>query len=173
MPPLPPESTPRFRVNYSVNGFEHDFQLRSSASPSAIGGLIDSFLTALGQAVNVIIIGTVEFAADESNVFLPVTTGIEGNVYGEASQTNPNANNFYGFVGRSAAGRKWKLQVYGARTLGIDFRMQPGEDARIDAAIAVLNGATPAVLGIDNTAVTVYNYANTGVNAHWQRAVRQ
>jgi len=171
MAPLPPNGTPRFKVNYTVNLTDHSFQLRHAGSPATAMAIVDSMLTALADAVYAITIGVVEFAADETDIFLPVTSGIEGNVYGEGFVGNPQANWFYGFQGRSAGGRKWHLNVFGARTLGTNFLLTPGENPDVSAAVAVLQGAS-GILGIDGAAVSVYSYVNCGDNAHWQRAVR-
>jgi hypothetical protein len=172
MAPLPPNGTPRYKVNYTITSFQHSFQVRSHVSPSAIGTFLDAFLTALADALYGLIVQTVEFAADGSDIFLPVATGIEGNVYSVGSPTVTEVPHFYGFIGRSAAGRKWHLDVFGARTLGIDYRLNAGENADVDAAIAVLQGAGATLVGIDDAVVTVYGYANCGANAHFQRKVR-
>jgi hypothetical protein len=172
MAPLPPDTTARFRVNYSTNTEQHDFQVRSTSSPSAVGTIVDTFLTALSAALFSFEIGTVEFAAIGSNIFLPVTTGIEGNTYGTGIGLVEQRPWFYGFIGRSALGRKWHLDVFGAISLGTNYRWSPGEYTIMDNAIAALQGASPNILGIDGAAVTVYTYANAGVNAHWQRAER-
>jgi len=172
MAPLPPNNTPRFKVNYVVTLDEHSFQVRSHASPSAIGALIDGFLTELADACYGIIISTVEFAADGSDIFLPVTTGIEGNVYSTGSPANDQRPWFYGFQGRSAAGKKWHLDIFGARSLGSNYRVTGGEIPEVDAAILALQSFGTNLVGIDDAEVTVYNYANAGVNAHFQRALR-
>ena len=173
MAPLPPDGTPRFRVNYSIlGGDDHDFQIRSAGSPSVLGVDVDTFLTALGASIFQLTVGVVEFAASGSNVFLPVLTGIEGQVYGTGTPDPIEKPYFYGFQGRSAGGPKWHLDVFGARSLGVDFRLQPGENTGVDDGIAALQGFASPILAIDGLAVTVYTYANAGSNAHWQRAQR-
>lgn len=172
MAPLPPDSTGRFKVKYEVGGHQHDFQIRATISPSDLGTLVGSFLTALSGAIRTLTVSTVEFAASGTDIFLPVTSGIEGGVYGAGTGDPVNAPNFLGFVGRSASGRRWHMDVFGAVQLGEDYRFNPGEDSDIDAGVAILQGAHPDILGIDNTPVTVYSYVNVGVNAHWQRALR-
>jgi len=171
MAPLPPNSTPRFKFNYTVNNTDHSFQVRSAGSPSAVGSLVDAFLEAIADAIYGLTISTAEFAADASDIFLPVTTGIEGNVYGTGFAGPPEENWFYGFIGRSAGGRRWHLDIFGARTLGTDYRIVPGESAVLTDGIDVLNAST-SLIAIDGLAVTVYPYVNCGNNAHWQRAVR-
>lgn len=172
MAPLPPNGTPRFKVVYTVNLTQHDFQVRSHDSPSAIGAKIDAFLLAIQDACWEIVIDRVDFAADNSNIFLPVTTGIETNVYSEGVANNPVANWFYGFVGRTSGGRRWHLDVFGARDLGINFRFTPGENPDLSNGVAALQDFGASLVGIDDAEVTVYPYINAGDNAHYQRAVR-
>jgi hypothetical protein len=171
MAALSPANTPRFRINYNVNTKVHDFQIRSAGSPGSVGTAVDAFLTALATNLFGLTVQTVEFAATGSNVFIPVTSGIEGNVYGGGVGNQDEIPNFIGFVGRSAAGKKWKLAVNGTKVLGGNYRFVAGENTVVDNAIAALNAYT-GLIAIDGAAVTVYTYANAGRNAHWQRAIR-
>jgi hypothetical protein len=115
---------------------------------------------------------TVEFAASGSSIFLPVTSGIEGNAYGSGTPIVEQVPWFYGFIGRSAAGRKWHLDLFGGVSIGINFRWSPGESGAVDNAIVALQAFGSNLLGIDGSAVTVYTYANAGSNAHYQRKQR-
>lgn len=172
MAPLPPNSTGRFKIKYSTVGRDHDFQLRATISPSALGTLVGLFLTTLSGAIRELTVNTVEFAASGTDIFLPVTSGIEGGAYGSGTTTVTAIPQFLGFVGRSASGRRWHLDLFGAAAVGEDYRYLPGENADIDAGVAILQGGFPDILGIDGTPVTVYTYVNAGFNAHWQRAIR-
>lgn len=173
MAPLPPNNTPRFQFEYTVNGESHDFQIRANASPVAVGSLVDVWLTALSPALFLVTLNLVSFAADGTDIFLPVTTGIEGNTYGTGDESDDVQRAWYiNFIGRSAGGRRWRLAMFGIRELSADFRFLPAENADVADAITALQGASPDLLAIDGLAVTVYNYANAGVNAHWQRAIR-
>lgn len=172
MAPVDPSNTPRFKFNYTVNGIGHDFQIRSHSSPGAIGTLVGAFLTALDDAIFGMVIDTVEFAADGSNIFLPVVTGIEGNTYGSGEAPILAAPYFYGFVGRTAAGKRWTLKIFAAGQLGGNYRYSPGELAELDNAVDALQAFGAALVGIDDAQVTVYSYVNAGVNAYWQRELR-
>ena len=173
MAPIAADNTPRTRFEYTVNGEQHDFQIRSNQSPTGEGSFVDTFLTALGPELYALTIGTVSHAVSGSSIFLPVTTGIEGNTYGSGAGVYEQKAWYVDFIGRSAGGRRWRLAVFGIRTLATDFRYVAGENANITAAIAALNGGAGLIpLGVDELSVTVYPYANAGVNAHWQRALR-
>lgn len=172
MAPLPPNSTARFRVQYTTIAKQHTMEIRSTSSPSAIGVIVDALLTALGAAIFGLTIDVVEFAASGSNVFNPVTTGIEGNVYGSGSGTTVNVPSYFNFIGRTSGGRRVRLAVFGAAIAGGDYRFIAGELAVIDAARAVLVSAGGAIMGIDGLTPVWKSYVNAGFNAYWQRAVR-
>lgn len=173
LPPLPPENTARFRVNYSVGGEQHNFQVRSApTSPATLGADVDAFLTALSGALNAVTISTVEFAASGSNVFNIVTSGIEGNAYGSGAGTGSARANYVDFIGRSTDGRKVKLAVFGLKIDATDYRFLPGENTSVDDAIDVLQLGGVQFLTISGVKPQWYTYANAGVNYHWQRAVR-
>jgi len=173
LPALPPDNTARFRVNYTVGGHGHDFQVRSTpVSPAALGTVVDLFLTALEPALNLMSIQTIEFAPSGSNVFNIVTTGIEGNVYGSGAGTGSAIPNYVDFIGRSSGGRRVRLAVFGLKIDATDYRFLPGENAAVDDAIDVLQAATGSFLAIDGVKPQWYTYANAGVNYHWQHTLR-
>jgi hypothetical protein len=101
-----------------------------------------------------------------------VTSGIEGNIYSSGAGAVSEAPHFYGFVGRSSGGRRWRLDVFGSRTLGDNYRLSPGENTDVDAAAAVLRDVDFGIVGIDDLPVNVYTYTNVGANAYWQRELR-
>jgi hypothetical protein len=172
MAPILPNNTARFRVSYVVGGENHTFEVRSGASPSAVGTLVDHFLSSLGAAIGAMTINGVEFAAEGSDIFNAVTTGIEGNPYGTGAVTNAVRANAYNFIGRSPGGRRVRLMVFGAVDLGSDFRFVAGENAAIDSGIEALNDAGGNILCIDGLTPIWKTYANCIVNAHWQKQLR-
>jgi len=172
MAPLPPDSTPRFKVFYTGGLNDHDFQVRSHLSPAAIGVDIDAFLTALAARMHLITVNQVQFAASGSNVFNPVTTGIEGQSYSSGAAITQEAPNYIDFIGRSTGGKRTRITLFGVSGLGADFRWAAGEDSAVDAAIAVLIAAGSDFRCIDDLAPVWKPYANAGVNAHWQKATR-
>jgi len=172
MAALPPNSTPRFKVFYTNCGHQHSFQIRSHSSPSAIGTLIDEFMTELSPILYATTIDEVQFAADGSNVYNPVTTGAESNGYGSGAGNEGVAPQYFDFIGRTTGGRRVRLAVFGATVLGTNYRFSPLEDDNIDDAILVLQGAGSVIVAIDDLVPVWKTYANAGNNAYWQRAVR-
>lgn len=173
MTALNPNNTERFRVNYTVGGKQHTFEVRTNlVSPSSLGTLVTAFLTPLSTIVNQIVIDNVTYAAGGSNIFNLVTTGIEGDSFGSGAGTGSAVPNFINFIGRSAGGRRVRLAVYGLKTDSTDYRFAPGENASIDDAIDALKAPANAFLSIDDVKPVWYDYANAGVNAYWQRNLR-
>lgn len=172
MAPLPPNGTARFRVFYTNVGKQHTLEIRSGASPLAVGLIADDLFTHLTPLIAPTVIDTVQFAANGSNVFNPVTTGIEGNTYGGGFGSAHNAAWFISFIGRTSGGRRCRLYVFGALTLAVDYRYIAGESADIDAAIASLVAVGDDILGIDGLMPIWKSYANGGANSYWQKQLR-
>lgn len=172
MAPLPPNSTARFKVFYTNIAQQHVMDIRSADSPVAFGLNVDDLLNALSGMLLATVIDEVQFAASGSNVFNAVTTGIEGLTYGTGAGT-PNLRAAYvNFVGRSSGGRRVRLAVFGVNNVTDDYRFISGESAFIDNALLALNATANHFICIDGLAPIWKNYANSGFNAYWQRAVR-
>lgn len=172
MAPLNPNNTPRFKVEYTVNGQGHTMEFRSSASPSAIGTFVDDLLTALGNKIFALIIGVVTYAPSASNIFNPVTTGIEGNTYGSGAGAVVDVPKYFNFIGRSTGGRRVRFAVFGAGIDGADYRVYGSEDTNIDDALTVVDGFSANLQAIDGLTPVWKPYVNMGYNAYWQREVR-
>jgi len=164
MAPLPPNNTPRFKVTYSSLGRSHDFTARTNVSPAAFGVQADAFLGSFATFIATTTIDVVEFAPSGSDIFNPVTTGIEGNVYGTSGPAPDNAAWYVGFVGRTSGGRRARLFIFGAGLLGGNYRWNPGENASVDSAIATLQAQSPGWQAIDGLVPVWKSYANGGVN---------
>lgn len=172
MAPLNPNNTARFRFHYVSVTKNHTFQVRSTASPAAVGIAVDNFLDALSPAIFIQTITSVDFAPAGSDIFNPVVTGVEGNVHGVGAGSDFNIPWAYTFVGRTSGGRKVRLAVFGANTISGNYRVAPGEIAAVDAAITALIAGGSGFLGIDGIVPVWKNYANVQVNDHWVKEVR-
>jgi len=173
MAALPPSNTERYRVNYTVGGRQHSFEVRTNlVSPSGLGTNVTAFLTPLSTILNLLTVDNVTYAAGGSNIFNIVTTGIEGDSFGSGAGTGSAIPNFINFIGRSAGGRRVRLAVYGLKSDAQDYRFAPGESISIDDAIDALKAPANAFLSIDDVKPVWYDYANAGVNAYWQRNIR-
>jgi len=172
MAPLPPNNTARFKVFYTTIGHQHTLEIRSGASPGAVGVIVDQFFTALSAISFLKTIDEVQFAASGSNVFNAVTSGIEGNTYGVGAGSITDVPVYIDFVGRSSGGRRVRLASFGHGSVGVDYRYLAGESIPVDAAVSVLQSAGGSLLAIDGLTPIWKAYANGGYNAYWQRAIR-
>jgi hypothetical protein len=172
MTALNPNNTPRFKFGYTGGLNDHTFELRSHLSPAAIGAHVNLWLTALSPRMHAITLNTCQFAAAGSNIFNTVTCGFEGTVYGSGTPITQEAPNYIDFIGRSTGGRRTRITMFGVSGLGTDFRWAAGEDAAVDAAIALLVGFGSDLRAIDDIAPVWKPYANAGVNSHWTKATR-
>jgi len=172
MAPLPPNSTPRYKIFYTGNGVQHSQEWRSHLSPLAFTSMVEAFWDAMDPLLFATTIDDVQFAADGSNIFNSVTSGIVGNTYGSGSTTITNLPNFISFIGRSSDGRRLRVYWYNTNAIGVDFRFVAGENADIDATIAALVSAAGGIVTIGDLAPVWKSYANAGLNAYWQRNAR-
>lgn len=173
LPVLPANNTPRFRVNYTASNHNHSFQIRSNASPSAIGTHITTFLTTMTSLLFQLVVVDVYWAAAGSDVFNPVVTGAEGHTVGAGTPSAPTLEPLaINFIGRTSGGRRVRRAVFGAMGGGTNYRYTPGENPNVDNAINVLQAAGSILLGIDGVAPIWKNYANVKYFDHWVKEVR-
>lgn len=173
MAPLSPSNTPRFRFHYTQDAHQHAFQVRSHESPSTVGAMMNGFLLALGVVIYSQVLDYVDFAPSGSDIFNPVTTGYEGHAYGSGAPLSPASDAWaFTFLGRSSGGRRTRIAIFGASYLGLNYRVSAGENAQIDAAIAVLVAQGAQHRCIDDLAPVWKSYADVQVNDHWVKRVR-
>lgn len=174
MAPLPHNNTAIFYVDYTVINVQHTFELRATGglSPASLGTFLNTFLGHLSADILSLTVNLVRFAAAGSNVSNPVTTGIEGTVYGSGAGTPDSVPAFLNFIGRSTGGRRVRLAVFGYKTNFSNFRLLNSEDTHVADAVGDLNGLANGALAIDGIKPVWYPYANVGFSAYWIRQVR-
>lgn len=172
MAPLLPSNTPRFRFHYANGANQHTLQVRSHESPASIGARVHDFLTALGVAITEITMDFVDFAPAGSDIFNPVTTGIEGNSYGLGVPAVTQQVAAINFIGRTPGGRRVRYAVFGAASVATNYRFSAGENSLVDAAIAVLVASGSQLRGIDDLTPVWKTYANVKPFDHWVEQVR-
>jgi hypothetical protein len=172
MAPLAPSNTPRFRVHYTSMAHGHTMQFRSHASPATFGSFVDGLLGRLDPAIAPLTIDSVDFAPAGSDIFNPVTTAIEGNTYGSSGTVPEMAAWAFTFVGRTSGGRRVRVAVFGADSLGDNYRFNPAESAVLDDARDFLAANPSFALGIDDVAAVWKAYVNVQVNDHWVKELR-
>jgi len=120
------------------------------------------------------------YAPEDSDIFLPAAAPTP--VAGTATiPTDFLSQSIFslGFVGRSSAGQKARVFVYGTNfdpesgvVIADNFRVTAAEATQIDDAVTVLNNGSPNVVGSDDEVVGWYSYANGKYNDFWLRQVR-
>lgn len=180
-----PHYTSRFKQRYNVQGANHSITFRFPG-PVTGSGLIDA-QNAFGSFFNEMIpilfndwaFGQASAADIDTTVFLPIPTVGSGS--GTVAITNREAEEkatALTFVARSAGGNPWKFSLFGAAISGLEgaggvnYRIQPGEVAEIDAAVAVLVANASAFVGNDGGTLSWYPYVNYKDYDHWVKEVR-
>lgn len=174
MTPLPVDNTARTVVRYSSGGNTHDLVVRHSdtAAATLIGSTVDAFLTALDPNLwGMVVLDAIRYPIN-TNISAPSILGIEGNTYGTGSPSIEQEPDYIDFVGRSLAGRRVRVTVFGPTDLGGNYRVSIGEFASIATALAALQSEPTVFWAIDGTVPNWKSYANTGVNSYWQKQQR-
>lgn len=172
MAPLAPSNTARFRFHYTTVGQNHTLQIRSTSSPVAVGEFFRNIMEALGTSIFSLTLNSVDFAAIGSDIFNPIVTGQEGEVWGTGPGADFNTPWALTFIGRTTGGRRVRMAVFGYSTLSGNYRVNPTESILVDAAIDALQAAAGGIIGIDGLTPVWYEYANVQVNDHWVKEIR-
>jgi hypothetical protein len=146
--------------------------VRSHESPFTIGVFFADFVDNAGPLLYASELDFVDFAASGSNVFNPVTTGVEAHAWGTGAGADINIPSYVDFIGRTSGGRRVRYALFGLGINSDDYRFIAGESADVDNAIDALVSAGTSLRGIDDNTPVWKRYANAGINAYWQRAVR-
>lgn len=178
MAPLPVESTARLFVDYTTCSEQHTMMVRYGVGGSVSDAIamLDAFLIALDDFVLAATIDGARVSDLGSTVTYPVAwTGAAG--FGDGTGTHYKTANYLDFVGRSIGGRRVRLAVFGAvfhaDTVGTgDYRFNATDEARVAAALAVLEASSDTPVAIDGDPAVWQQYANCGVNAYWRNHIR-
>ena len=173
MAPLLPSNTPRFRVFYTTMGHQHSLQIRSHNSPSVVGDTLNAYFSAFGAAAAQATIDFVDFAPSGSDIFNPVTTGREGDIYSSAIAPVAEAAAWeFIFIGRTSGGRRVRFSRFGATALGTNYRYSAGESGQLDDVVAALVATGDGIRGIDDLTPVWKTYVNVKPNDHWVKVLR-
>lgn len=182
-----PNWTSRVRISYYHARRPHTLNLRFPG-PITGSGLTDilttvvAFQTALAPLLwDDFTFNSVSACDIDSNIFLPQPS--IGGAPGAVLSTDLNGEDkaWTGvFVGRTANGNPAHFSIVGLvhqniieEGQGHNFRVIAGENADIDAAIDVLQGAASTIVGNDGSPVTWYDYVNVSPNARQKKITRK
>jgi hypothetical protein len=192
MPAFAPNFTARVKLEYVCFGRHHTQQWRTpvaGALDASIGALIveiGNYYADIqgGLSIDFAILSTT-FARENSDIFLPsilgVTVAPAGGVPDPAAIKRASAQQL-SFVGRTSGGNRGIVYQYGwvENLLGEpggevpdDFRINPGENATIDATIGDMNGVFTTFCGNDGLPLTWKLYANMKYNDNILKKIRK
>lgn len=184
MPDFAPNFTPRYKVNYTVHGKGHSFQVRvarGTTDPTGVATKMGSFLAAMeGLLLASWTAVSASFALEDTDIFLPapVPTGFTPASSESGLTTNVDAIAL-SFVGRSANGGRGMLFLYGTgfglnvtTATYADYRITAAESTAISDAVSALDELSPALVANDNGVVNWYGYANIKANDYWVDQLR-
>lgn len=173
---LPPSSTKRWWLVYTVNGSTHRMMARTAAGVDAAGAnsTFNAFLNNIAASSNAIRPQTLEFAAAGTDVrTLAGWTGAPSYGTGDNTVDDRRARTV-SFVGRTPGGHKTRVTVFGIKDIAEpDYRVDTTESAVIAATVAFLNGAIDVFIGIDGARPVWHLYGNINFNDHWIKAFRR
>jgi hypothetical protein len=178
MAPLPDNSTNRLWLDYRGEFGEHTVQFRTS-TVTDIFAFMDTVQLAIDGASSLWSPDTLfyqwRFSGAGTNVSSVVRTiGIDGTA--NVPLTAPNWPRFFSVIGRAPDGRRVRYSFFGGQfILEGDYRLEPGDDARMDAIRGALAGEAAAgrLVSISGVPPLLATYLNVGYNAYWQRQRRK
>lgn len=173
---LPPSNTPRWWLDYTVNGDPHSLMMRAtSIKTDAQVATVYADLLALFTTSDIYAIAVTGMrkAAEGSDVTLPATYA-ETTAFGTGTAVdNDNRAKTFSFTGRSDDGHKVKLFIFGCKpTANGDYRIQVGESSTIDDVVTYLNNLNGFFNSISGGHPIWNAYGNTGWNDHWIKKAR-
>lgn len=175
MAPLPPDSTARLFVDYTVCGHQHTAQVRFRAPATADDAIaaFNDVIGAIGEYFFLTTVNSVRVAAEGSNISNPYP-GTWPTGWGAGAGVPAFSARYCDFVGRSLDGRRVRLALFGFQFeySGTDFRMNAAEDDNVAAAVDALNAAEGVMLSINGFQPLWYAYADIGDNAYWRNQIR-
>jgi len=175
MAPLPPNSTGRLYVDYTVCGEEHTAIVRFATGSSADEALADfnDLTTEASPLLFESTVNNVRFSAALSNVSNPLP-GTWPTGWGSGAGTHIQTANMLSFRSRSLDGRKGGIILFGCKFTesGGDARINSAESADVEACLAVLANAEGTFVTINQFQPSWYQYANIGQDAYWRNRIR-
>ncbi len=176
LPPLPPDNTVRYFLDYIVAGEAHSMQCRATDTvddATAVAELhTQATFLALAMGSNCSFTG-VSKCVKFSNVRNPV--GGFATITGALAVIADPARPFEtGFAGRSSTGRKVKAFLFGVQGIAIptSWADTPITQVNLSAFRNSIAVSTELWRAIDGSKPTWYDKVTYGYNDHWIAAVR-
>lgn len=175
MPPISPDNTQRFWVDYTTCGYSHTVMMRagSTVEASDAGATMAALFAALTSQFRLQTITGFRSAAPGSNISVPEIWPGDA-TYGSGAGTAYETAQFLDFVGRGPTGHRVRVALFGCIgvSAGGDYRITPSEVSVIGDALDVLVSDGDMFLDVDYQVPVWHQYANSGGNAYWRNKVR-
>lgn len=175
MAALPQSNTDRYYLDYLADTVNHTLVMRTQSVVTDAEAItcLDDLLTSLTGVMSGITIVNFRFSAAGSNVTndIPWTADTE---YGPGFSNRSNAPNFVSFTGRSADGRRTRVDLYGiVFAPDSNYRVEAADDTSIAAALAVIgNTSDGCFMSISGATPTWHQYANVSRSGYWVEQLR-
>lgn len=174
LPPLPPNNTSRYKLQYVTGNIAHELQNRTAVgiTAAAASSLFVSVLTAISADLWSLTVTGMTFAPAGSDIFNPVTfTGTTA--FGLGSPSLEESIRSLSVVGRTTGGRKVKFLLFGFKGNKTDnMRITPAENANVGNMLGQIAAASSQFFAIDGLKPIYASYVNVDYNDHWQRFIR-
>jgi hypothetical protein len=174
MPPTPPNATGRFLLKYSTGNAEHTMMMRVDEGTSAAiaAQYYEEFIGAHDPILRQISIVSFSYIAigQDFQQFLvwPLAA-----TYGSGQQPLNKEPLFIAYSGRSPTGKQVRVTLFGVDfNLPTDFRFTEAESPIVAVALSQLRLSAAYWQTNDSSTAVWKSYANCGMNAYWQRALR-
>lgn len=177
LPPLPPESTERWFLDYTVQDVQHALMMRTvdEADPAVVVSYLDAFLVEMTSLITPLTPIALRRALRLSNVTVPQDMSGLQTEYGTGLESPINIPLQGTFTGRSNDGRKTRVGIFGITAQNdTSWRKTPTEEAALTNVIAVLAGASQSGywVTISGQRAFWHPYMNLGYNDHFVKKAR-
>lgn len=176
MAPVPDIHTDRYWADYEGPAGKHSMLFRFLPSVSEADAV--TRITAVLNQFKTQVPATVQFnqvrkSFAGSNVSFPITwTPIVGT--NATPLVGAQFPNFISYVGRDMNGVRTRMTLQGVPNIpDTDFRLLSGEVPSVAATLAALRAIAPSIMTVSGLIPIWNSYANTGVNAYFQRQRRK
>jgi hypothetical protein len=174
MAPLDPAATQRWYYTYANSRNEHTLTLRGNAD--AINADADAAFSAIVGAIGTFFcfstVLRVETSVEGSNVRNPTGSDLIGSTFGSGACTADQAAMGMSVTGKSLAGKRARLFLFGWNQPLGNYRLDAGEDSSVAALIGALDDLGNVPVAIDGLTVTWNAYVNIKPNDHWVSQLR-
>lgn len=175
MAPLPPNTTARVLLDYSVAGYEHTMECRiktGATSQDAVDAMASLIGALDAQLYESTFVG-LRRIDEGANVSYPLSETFAAS-WGDGAAVGNETAQYYDFVGRSADGRRVRVAIFGAKIVSNNdvYRLPKSLGGLWEDALDAIAADPDVFVTISEQSPLWHPYINTGINAYWRNKVR-